>query len=241
MEEQLQAVIGELRTASNEQRVSFEQRMNEQQAAIAQQFVTEREHLVQTHAEERARLDGQRVLDLQRIAQLEAAGQQGANQNAAVQGAQPVMVAPQGAGNRVKLPRPENFHGATQTGPDVDAWLFKLDEYYEVMQTATNVKVGFAAALLCEAAADWWRVRKTAAQQAGEILNWETFKQELAVQFRVISSVTKARDQLYASTHSRFQPVSDFCRYFRSIVVKIPDMSEEDKLHLFTRKLHDGL
>ena len=143
--------------------------------------------------------------------------------------------------NRVKIPRPEYFDGTTR-GLDVDEWLFRCSEYFSTMETPEHLKSGYASSLLRGSAASWWRLQKLqdpgAADMENSVTRWDNFHERIGKQFRRISAVTRARDELYALHHSRFSNVTEFCTQFRSTVVKIPDMTEADKLHLFCRKLN---
>lgn len=63
------------------------------------------------------------------------------------------------------------------------------------------------------------------------------FRQELADQFQVLSTKIGAHDELYACHQGWFASIMDFCGYFHLVVVKLLNMSEEDKVHLSIYKL----
>ena len=211
----------------------IQQALEEQERDTVRRL-NEQANQVQGMLDDRQRLYEQQLTQLaEQVNNLRVLSEQQAQANANVQ--------PQAQPARIKLPRPEYFDGSL-TGLDVDEWLFKCSEYFETMQTPNNLRTGYASALLRGSAASWWRLQKLQdpgmADADNSITRWDNFHERLGNQFRRISAVTRARDELYALHHSRFASVAEFCAQFRATILRIPDMTEADKLHLFCRKLN---
>ena len=140
---------------------------------------------------------------------------------------------------RPKVPRPDLFNGEGQV--EVDDWLFRVEQYFEVTRTPPDTKIGFTASLLRGAAAHWWRAQRERDGLSDVCTNWNAFKRTLATQFRPMLSATKAREALYSSQSRNYTSIVEFNKFFRAQCLRVDTMTEEEKVFLYTRKLQDPL
>lgn len=137
----------------------------------------------------------------------------------------------------VKPPKPEPFRG----GRKVAAWLFSLEQFFiiaNVLQDAAQVR--YAAALLRDAAADWWRgLNLTAArdnpQNPQPVSSWADFKQKLQKHFQPIHEEDFARQQI--RTLKQSGNIRDYVVKFQSLILQIPTMDERSRVDAFTAGL----
>lgn len=131
---------------------------------------------------------------------------------------------------RIKAPKPEYYTG---TKVDVTRWLFQVEQYLDLSGVQDDEqRVLHASLFLRGPAFDWWRYSESSGTK---IRIWEEFCRELTAQFQPINSVKRARDQLAAL--KQIGSVQDYVARFRSITIKIPDLSEGDKVDKFVRGL----
>jgi hypothetical protein len=131
---------------------------------------------------------------------------------------------------RLKAPKPEYYTG---TKGDVTRWLFQVEQYLDLSGVQDDEqRVLHATLFLRGPALDWWRYCETSGRH---IRIWAEFCRELTAQFQPINSVKRARDQLAAL--KQIGSVQDYIARFRSITLKIPDLSEGDKIDKFVRGL----
>lgn len=136
---------------------------------------------------------------------------------------------------RVKPPRPPTFSGDARA--DVEDWLFKVGQYFVTANVPTNKQVLFAASLLLGSAASWWRAQWEQDEGAPVCNEWNVFRQTLIEQFKFISGHTRAREELYSTPVRAFRDMSEYCRFFRNKVIQIGNMSVEEQIFSFCRKL----
>ena len=93
--------------------------------------------------------------------------------------------------------RPDTFRRC-QDKTLVEAWLFQLHQYFEICSVSERSQVPFAASLLRDNAALWWRYHVEQADNNHEelITNWRDFKKALIDQFKPVNAVKTARDKL---------------------------------------------
>jgi Retrotransposon gag protein/Zinc knuckle len=145
---------------------------------------------------------------------------------------QPAIPAPQPALQPIaRPPKPEFFVG-TGKGPDVDRWLFQMEEYLTLTQANEETWVNLAASYLRGTAADWWMSR---AQSAARRPDWTEFRQEIRLQFLPLNTVKAARDKI--ASLQQITSVQDYVNRFRPLAMKIPNFSEEEKVDRFVRGL----
>ena len=93
--------------------------------------------------------------------------------------------------------RPDTFAGMKK-GQTVEAWLFQLRQYFEACQMDSNIQVPFAASLLRDEAAIWWRyhVEDYDAGHEERITDWDDFKNILIEQFCPVNAIKQMHDKL---------------------------------------------
>ena len=128
--------------------------------------------------------------------------------------------------------RPDTFSGRHDKS-SVEAWLFQLRQYFETCKMKGSVQVSFAASLLRDDAAIWWRNHVEQSDIGQEILieNWKDFKTALIEQFKPVNSRKIARDKLAKLKQSR--SVQEYATIFRSLVLEIIGISEDEKVDRF--------
>lgn len=136
----------------------------------------------------------------------------------------------------VKPPLPGTFHG-NKDSDEIKSWLFQVKDYFSLVNmTDDESKVRLAGTLLRGNAATWFRaVRGEDARPEDRITTWARFESELCANFMPLNSTKVARDKLAALTQTG--AVRDYVREFRTIILDIPRMSEDEKLDRFTRGL----
>ena len=104
-----------------------------------------------------------------------------------------------------------------------------------------SVRVSFAVSLLRDDAAIWWRNHVEQSDIGQEILidDWNDFKKALIVQFKPVNSRKIARDKLTKLKQSK--SVQDYATTFRSLVLEISGISEDEKVDRFIRGLKDQI
>ena len=95
---------------------------------------------------------------------------------------------------RVKYEKPHSYHG--KTTENLEAWIFKMDEYCELTQIHIDERVRFAATYLKDQANLWWRSYKTTLDWATEAPTWEQFTTVLRRQFIPVNTTISAYDRL---------------------------------------------
>lgn len=133
----------------------------------------------------------------------------------------------------VKPPKPELFKG----GRKVASWLFALEQYFAVVHLQQDAdRVNYAAALLRDAAADWWRGLNLAAarnnpQNPQPAASWTEFKQLMQRHFQPIHEEDFARQQI--RTIKQSGSIRDYVVKFQSLILQIPTMDERSRVDAF--------
>lgn len=133
-----------------------------------------------------------------------------------------------------KLPPPPSFSG---TSSGLDSWLADLQQQFDWygMQSEAD-RLRFAAAFLRGAARDWWATMDAANRPS----NWNDFAASLRRRFQPVDSATTARAKLLTITQGK-APVQEYIAAFRSLLPRVPDMSEADRLFQFLRGLRPAI
>ena len=91
----------------------------------------------------------------------------------------------------VKVEKLENYEG--DKAKDLDTWLFQVREHLELLTVPTGAYVVYAASLLCDNTAMWWR---EACEPHCRPATWEDFYRALRDQFRQEDYGRCGRDKL---------------------------------------------
>src|SRR3954452_17917213 len=88
-------------------------------------------------------------------------------------------------------------------------------------------------------AALWWRSFASSLRDIDRpdilVCQWPAFQQACLAQFRPVNAARVAREKLMVLTQST--SVANYAHRFRTLLLNIPDLSEADRLFLFTRGL----
>lgn len=140
--------------------------------------------------------------------------------------------------HRVKIPAASNFAG---TANHLDGWLREMRQQFDYYQyTADDVQVAMAAAQLRGSALDWWAALPSAEQNPLRA-SFAAFEQALRARFQPINSAQTARLALDSLRQSAKQSVADYISSFRRLLVSVPSMSEDDKVHRFVQGLRSTI
>ena len=136
--------------------------------------------------------------------------------------------------------RPDTFRGC-QDKTLVEAWLFQLHQYFEICSVSERSQVPFAASLLRDNAALWWRCHVEQADNNHEelITTWKDFKKALIDQFKPVNAVKTARDKL--ANLKQAKSVQEYVNKFRSLILEIPGITEDEKIDRFIRGLKEKI
>lgn len=137
----------------------------------------------------------------------------------------PAMASP----HSVKPNKPENYTGRKG---DVAGWLFEMGQYLELSRVPHEMRANLAASYLKGSAAVWWRTIETSPYP---IRDWDRFCRELTSVFQPVNDEERARDRL--AVVKQTGSVHEYVTKFRGIALRIPGMSEDEKVDRFIRGL----
>ena len=132
----------------------------------------------------------------------------------------------------VKVEKPETYSG--EKTRDLDTWLFQVREHLDITTIPARGHVPYAASLLRGNAALWWRETCEGHRRPA---TWDDFCRMLREQFRPEDYGRRGRDELATMRQYGKESVADFVFRFRATCLKIPDLSEAEKLDRFVRAL----
>ena len=133
--------------------------------------------------------------------------------------------------------RPPKFHG--KENERADTWLFLNKQYFATMGMSANVTqcILLAASGFRDNAAIWWEhvIRQLEKKERPKMETWEMFETAVKAEFQPLDSQKTARDKLADLIQTR--SVSAYVGIMRDLALQIPDLSQGDLLHKFTRGL----
>ena len=132
----------------------------------------------------------------------------------------------------IKVEKPETYDG--DKARDLDTWLFQVREHLDLSTVPANGRVAYAASLLRSNAALWWREACEANRRPA---NWDEFCRQIRDQFRPEDYGRRGRDELAAMKQYARENVADFVYRFRATCLRVPDLSEAEKLDRFVHAL----
>ena len=132
----------------------------------------------------------------------------------------------------IKVEKPTTYDG--EKGHDLDTWLFQVREHLELATIPAEGRVAYAASLLRDKAALWWREACEANQRPA---TWDDFCRVIREQFRPEDYGRRGRDELATMKQYQRESVADFVYRFRATCLRVPDLSEAEKLDRFVRAL----
>ncbi|KAE8663644.1 hypothetical protein F3Y22_tig00112925pilonHSYRG00094 [Hibiscus syriacus] len=137
---------------------------------------------------------------------------------------------------RVECPNPQGFNG-TRDAKEVENYLWRVEQYFEGIDLNDEAaKVKTAALYLSDTAMLWWRRKHTDIERgACRLDTWDEFKKELKKYFYPENVVYEARKKLRELKQRGI--IRDYVKEFTTLMLQIPNMSEDDLLFYFI----DGL
>jgi hypothetical protein len=132
----------------------------------------------------------------------------------------------------LKPTKPSEFNG--EPGDNVNLWIAELTRYFAATNQTGNARTVFAIALLKKKALEWVTHEPSLATHRASHVSFEEFADTLRAYFSPIANSKQARYDLDALKYTN---IHDFNSSFRSIISRIDDISELDKMHRYTTKL----
>nr|CAN80201.1 hypothetical protein VITISV_038543 [Vitis vinifera] len=138
--------------------------------------------------------------------------------------------------SRVEVPKPHRFSGK-RDAKELDNFLWHMERYFEAIAlTDEAAKVRTATLYLTNTATLWWR-RRFADMEKGicTIETWEDFKREIKRQFYPEDVAYLARKNMRRLKHTG--SIRDYVKEFSSLMLEIPNMTQEELLFNFMDNL----
>ena len=145
------------------------------------------------------------------------------------------VMATQGA-SRVKVPKPQGFSGK-KDAKELANFLWHMERYFEAISlTDEAAKVRTATIYLTNTVTLWWRRRFADMEKdICTIETWEDFKKEIKRQFYPKDVAYLARKNMRRFKHTG--SICDYVKEFSSLMLEIPNMTEEGLLFNFMDNL----
>lgn len=137
-------------------------------------------------------------------------------------------------GAEPKPAKPPTFSGE-RGGLDVETWLFQIELYLEATPLTEQKKVNFAAQMLRDLAATWYRYQQV---NGRAFTTFQQFSTALKDQFKPVNAVKQARDQLASLRQTR--SVQEYAGKFQALAMQIPGISADEQLDRFVRGLKEN-
>ncbi|KAJ9686135.1 hypothetical protein PVL29_015160 [Vitis rotundifolia] len=138
--------------------------------------------------------------------------------------------------SRVEVPKPQGFSGK-RDAKELDNFLWHMERYFEVIALIDEAaKVRTVTLYLTDTATLWWR-RRFADMEKGicTIETWEDFKREIKRQFYPEDVAYLVRKNMRRLKHT--SSIRDYVKEFSSLMLEIPNMTEEELLFNFMDNL----
>ena len=144
--------------------------------------------------------------------------------------------APSGLPTGCKPNQPASFYGG-KDADTLDSWLFSVEQYFALVgMRSEEQKVQYAGTYLRGSALIWFRsATSTQVSEAMRVTTWERFAREIRLNFCPLNRSKLARDRLVSMR--QHGGLRDYIRDFRTLILDIPGMNEEEKLDRFVRGL----
>jgi hypothetical protein len=131
---------------------------------------------------------------------------------------------------RPRIALPSLFDGDASK---LDGWVRELQQQFAYYSTPEGERLRMGAAYLRSVALDWWASLSASEQPS----SWDSFVSSLRSRFQPLSTATLARRQLDGLRQGTGQSVNEYISSFRRLLVPLPEMHENDRLHVFIRGL----
>ena len=136
-----------------------------------------------------------------------------------------------------KPERPTTYKGTK--GESLEAWIFQVEQYCEILRTPAVERVPFAGTFLKEHAAMWWRCVHQEIRDQPEEEQWTQFTDKLRAQFQPINTRETARTRL-----DKLRQTTSVLIYnttFREIILELPNMHVDDQIHAYIKGLKSNI
>jgi hypothetical protein len=140
----------------------------------------------------------------------------------------------------LKPDRPPPFTG--KKGESLEAWIFQMEQYCELLPVPEHSRVTFAATFLKENAALWYRAYSQNFVWHGAQANpppWLDFMVALRQQFVPVNVSTNAYDRLRRLNQRT--SVNQYSHEFRAIMLDLPNMDAATRLHFYIQGLKEHI
>ena len=144
------------------------------------------------------------------------------------------QLAEAGATRRVTPAKPDKYTGRPGKA---EQWAFEMELYYAATGMDDPQRVPFAAAMLTDHAAVWWR--SMCLDPSELITTWADFKRQLLFNFQHVDAEKTARRRL-RFLRQRTSVASYFTDFTRAIL-EIPGITDDEKMDRFTSGLKPNL
>ena len=138
----------------------------------------------------------------------------------------------------MEVPKPQGF-SRKRDAKELDNFLWHMEWYFKAI-TLTNetAKVRTATFYLTSTTTLWWHQRFVNMEKdIGTIKTWEDFKREIKRQFFLKNVAYLARKNMRRLKH--IGSISDYVKEFSSLMLEIPNMTEEKLLFNFMDNLQE--
>ncbi|RVW87492.1 hypothetical protein CK203_036260 [Vitis vinifera] len=137
---------------------------------------------------------------------------------------------------RVEVPKPHTFNGK-RDAKKLDNFLWHMERYFEAIAlTDEATKVRTATLYLTDNATLWWRRRFVDIEKGTcTIDTWDAFKREIKRQFYPKDVAYLARKSMKRLKHTG--SIREYVKEFSTLMLEIPNMSEEELLFNFMDNL----
>ena len=137
---------------------------------------------------------------------------------------------------RVEVPKPQGFSGK-RDAKELDNFLWHIERYFEAIAlTDEATKVRTATLYLTDTTTLWWHRRFADMEKdICTIETWEDFEREIKKQFYLESVAYLARKNMRRLKN--IGSIHDYVKEFSSLMLKIPNMIEEELLFNFMDNL----
>lgn len=122
--------------------------------------------------------------------------------------------------------KPTPFSGKPGT---IEAWCSHMDSYVHLNDPEEACRI--ASTYLDGEAFNWWH----AFRRNTSVSDWDTFRAAIVRRFSPLNKTQAARDKLHS--WRQIKDVGTFNKSFLSIVMDIPDITEEEKIDRYSRGL----
>ncbi|RVW78553.1 hypothetical protein CK203_049785 [Vitis vinifera] len=138
--------------------------------------------------------------------------------------------------SRVEVPKPHRFSGK-RDAKELDNFLWHMERYFEAIALIDEAtKVRTVTLYLTDTATPWWHRRFVDMEKdICTIEKWDDFKREIKRQFYPEDVAYLARKNMRCLKHTG--SIRDYVKEFSSLMLEIPNMTEEELLFNFMDNL----